>query len=192
MIVSFLEHIRSTANTLRKQLSYLDPSLRYVRERRDTITMSEFVADFVSFKEARANQKGISIEVKILGESDFTVSMNMGKLRQVLDNLYMNSEYWLHRDMEAGVISHGHIFIEVSYPLLRFMDNGRGIDARVESSLFEAFTTTKPRGVGRGLGLFIIRQLLDADGCSIMLLPHRNEYGRRYIFQIDFSGEITG
>lgn len=192
VLVSFLEHIRSTASTLRKQLSYLDPSLRYVRERKDTIKISEFLSDFASFKEARATQKNIDIEVVAPSADDFDVSMNMGKLRQILDNLYMNSEYWLCQDMDSGAIPSGCIRIEISDPFLRFSDNGRGIDARVEGSLFEPFTTTKPRRVGRGLGLFIVRQLLDAEGCAIVLLPHRNQYGRRYMFQIDFTGGITG
>lgn len=69
-------------------------------------------------------------------------------------------------------------------------DNGLGVDPAIEPLLFQPFVTTKPRGEGRGLGLFITQQLLDSVGCEISLDPQRNEHGRKYIFQIDLSGAI--
>ena len=39
-----------------------------------------------------------------------------------------------------------------------------------------------------GLGLFITRQLLVRDNCSISLDPARNEHGRLYRFVVSFSG----
>ena len=68
------------------------------------------------------------------------------------------------------------------------MDNGRGVEEGVEESLFEPFVTTKRSGGGRGLGLFVVRQLLDSESCGILLLPDRNARGRRYAFELDFSG----
>jgi C4-dicarboxylate-specific signal transduction histidine kinase len=69
-------------------------------------------------------------------------------------------------------------------------DTGPGISPDVEGSLFEPFTTTKPRGVGRGLGLFIARQLLEYAGGSIDLGSAVNEKKRRSNFQIDLSGAM--
>ena len=79
------------------------------------------------------------------------------------------------------------ISIVIHRPWLYVSDNGMGIAPAVEESLFEPFVTMKPKGQGRGLGLFIVRQLLDAVGCSIVLDERRNSYDRRYIFAINLS-----
>jgi K+-sensing histidine kinase KdpD len=49
----------------------------------------------------------------------------------------------------------------------------------------------KARGAGRGLGLYVVQQLLQAEGCDIELAPDRNQRGRLYIFKIDLSGVLV-
>ena len=71
---------------------------------------------------------------------------------------------------------------------MRVADNGAGVDESVEDSLFEPFVTMKRTGEGRGLGLFVCRQLLDSESCDLVLLADRNERGRRYVFELDLSG----
>jgi len=100
----------------------------------------------------------------------------------------LNSEYWLREAMRRGDITEPKVMIRSKRPFVAIYDNGIGIDPSVETSLFQPFVTTKPKDVGRGLGLFIVRELLDSSGCSIFLLPDRNRFGRRYIFQMDLSG----
>jgi C4-dicarboxylate-specific signal transduction histidine kinase len=55
----------------------------------------------------------------------------------------------------------------------------------MENVLFEPFVSGKPAGQGRGLGLFISRQLLQRDGCDIVLEPDRHDKGRRNRFTVD-------
>lgn len=187
-VTSFVEHVRTAVAALRKQLSHLAPSMRYVREQRESIEVASFVGKLVEYYNERFEGKGIAAEVKIAGDGDFTIDMNPGKLTQVIDNVVLNSQYWLEEDVAAGRVSMGKVVIEVDDPYIRVYDNGAGIHPSVEESLFEPFVTRKPQGVGRGLGLFIVRQLLDSEGCFISLLPARNEKRRRYIFQFDMSG----
>lgn len=59
-----------------------------------------------------------------------------------------------------------------------------------EGAVFEPFVSTKRNG--RGLGLFIIRELLAGDGGTIRLLSDRNEHGRLHEFELDFSGVENG
>lgn len=101
-----------------------------------------------------------------------------------------NSEYWLKEDIARSRRDSGKIVFEIDRPFLRIWDSGRGIDPAIEDALFQPFVSTKGKGVGRGLGLFIAKQLLDADGCHIGVLPQRNGSKRLYKFQIDFRGAL--
>jgi signal transduction histidine kinase len=116
--------------------------------------------------------------------------MNKGKLTQVIDNLVLNSEYWLKEDIAQRRLDAGTIVVEISRPFVRIYDDGSGVDPSVEHALFEPFVSAKAKGQGRGLGLFIVKQLLDSEGCSIGLIPERNRRRRIFKFQIDFRGAL--
>lgn len=184
----FVEEVTGSVAGLRRQLSHLAPSLRFVRERRESLRLTDVVEEVSTYFADRWTGKGLRIEISVL--EDFSVHMNLGKLTQVLDNLILNSEYWLGEDLRDGQISEGIITISVDRPFVRIADNGRGIDPSVQASLFEAFVSRKPRGTGRGLGLYIVRQLLDAEGGTVFLLPEENTHGRCFEFEIDLSGVV--
>lgn len=131
----------------------------------------------------------IAFEVQL--DEDFKVLMNHGKLLQILDNVILNSEYWLREGLRLGTLPNPVVTLTVRAPLVSVADNGRGVDPQIEEALFEAFVSKKPRGAGRGLGLFIVRQLLDAEGCEIELSAARNAASRRYIFDIDLASVMV-
>jgi signal transduction histidine kinase len=184
-IVGFVEHVRGTVSGLRRQLSHLAPSLRYVRERREQLVLSEILAEVKSYFDSRWEGAGITLTINL--RSDGRILMNRGKFIQVMDNLLLNSEYWLKEEKRLGRIDSGEVTISVDEDRIEVRDNGRGIDRDVENSLFEPFVSRKPKGLGRGLGLFITRQLLAAEGCDVDLSPERNKAGSKFIFELDFS-----
>jgi C4-dicarboxylate-specific signal transduction histidine kinase len=190
-VLAYSEFIHSTIAGFRKQLTHLDPSLRYVREKQEEISLKVFFNETQEFYRERLKRNTIKLVV-IKPNKDFMILLNKGKLTQVIDNLIINSEYWLIEDLRKGFIEKGEIIINISKPFVEVYDNGHGVSSSVEHQLFQPFVTTKPKGVGRGLGLFICRQLLESSNCQISLLPTKNQFDRRYIFRIDFSGAING
>jgi signal transduction histidine kinase len=114
--------------------------------------------------------------------------MNRGKFQQIIDNLVFNAEYWLREDLRRERIDKGELRLTVAEPYVEISDNGLGVAPTVESSLFEPFVTAKPTGEGRGLGLFIVRRLLESEGCDITLMGARNASRRRHRFQLDLNG----
>ncbi|MGW1022864.1 ATP-binding protein [Streptomyces sp. NPDC002577] len=185
-VSNYLQFIQSAASGLKRQLSHLNPSLRYMRERRERITVGSFCQSVAEYHRERWSKGPISIDVEVV--RDFTVEVNLGKLTQVLDNLLLNSEYWLLQDHRVGAQPAPEVSLLVNASVLTVSDNGRGVDRSVESTLFEPFVSFKNRGEGRGLGLYVVTQLLDSEGCTIELAAERNVNGRLFKFQMDLGG----
>jgi signal transduction histidine kinase len=190
IILTFIEYVHSAVMALRKQMSFLSPALRYVREQRHDIRLVSFLSELRESYSDRLAKNNISVRVFSPTDDYFTIRMNEGKLDQIVDNFVLNSVYWLKEEIAQKRLRQGKISFELNPPFLRIFDNGRGIDPSVEHAVFEPFISAKAKGQGRGLGLFIVKQLLDSEGCSVGLLPERNEQQRFYKFQIDFRGAI--
>ena len=184
----FSRQVAIAANAMTQQLKHVSPALRYARESKVTFDIRQF---FESQKEQFYNlymeKYGVSLEVT--EETPFLITINEGRFIQVMDNIINNSIYWLRQHpKEQGSPK---VSILIKKPWLYVSDNGLGVAPAVEESLFEPFVTMKPKGQGRGLGLFIVRQLLDAVGCFIVLDERKNAYDRRYIFAMNLSNIVT-
>jgi signal transduction histidine kinase len=183
-LVGYTEAVRATVSAIRKQVSFLDPMLRGTREQRTTFSVAAFVEEFIELRRERLGRFDITAVIQT--EKDFVVRMSKGRLQQVLDNLTRNSEYWI-RQSGRGQKTQEKITFQVAEPSVIVSDSGPGVKPGMENVLFEPFVSGKPAGDGRGLGLFISRQLLQRDGCDIVLEPDRNDRGRRYKFAVDLG-----
>lgn len=188
-IYVFIEYINTTVNGLKTQLKHLDPALKYNREKKSTFNLSDFFKEEKEYYKNRFEKQ--QIEFSILQEDDFSITINRGKLVQIIDNIVNNSEYWLIERKKNEPKFNPSITIKIDTPWIYISDNGYGISPALENQIFEPFVTTKPKGEGRGLGLFIIQQLLDSSGCTIALEPTRNEHNRKYTFGINLSNIIA-
>jgi signal transduction histidine kinase len=191
-LISYAEHVKSSVAGLRKELSYLAPSLQYMREKREEFPLHSFVNELFKHHLAAFSSANIAMRVSTPSGSDFRVRVNRGKLTQVFENLLLNSEYWLKEDLRLRRIPHGQITIETRKPFVVVSDNGRGVDPSLEDIIFEPFVTGKAKGTGRGLGLFIVQQLLSSEGCSISLGEERNKFDRRFRFELSLGGMLLG
>lgn len=186
---TFVEHVRSSSGALSKQVSRLTPSLRYMRERRDDISMSNEIETLRGYYAERWGTNRLRMETDIV--KDFSVRANSGKLTQVFDNLILNSEYWLLQSLATKTLDEGVITVTVDEPYIVIEDNGLGFDESIEELAFEPFITMKPTQQGRGLGLFVVRQLLDSMDASITLTPDRNAHGRRARLRLNFARALS-
>ncbi len=185
-IAGYIADVQHALAALRKQLAHLDPSLRYARDHRKDITVSQIIGGIAEYHRSRWKETELELVVRI--ESDFAIRANPGRMTQVFDNLILNSEHWVRQSTTRPA----RIEIVVANPFVEISDSGPGVHGSVRDSLFEPFVTRKPRGEGRGLGLYVVRQLLDLENAEIRLAPNKNESGRLYLFELDFSGAISG
>lgn len=190
-LYSLVDFIKSVVSSLRSQIKHLDPSLKYNKEKRDIFKMSEMLStEEIPYYDNKLSHKGITIQLNI--KEDFTVIMNKGKVLQIFDNLFNNSIYWLEKRFVASTKNSTPVItVTIDKPWIYVEDNGEGIDQSVANILFEPFVTRKPKGEGRGLGLFIVRQLLDSYKCDIFLDDNINNKGNRYRFSLNFNEVIS-
>jgi C4-dicarboxylate-specific signal transduction histidine kinase len=93
------------------------------------------------------------------------VHADPSKLEQILVDLINNARDAGARtiEVETGILTiHERGFVRIWV-----MDSGPGIPPEVMDKLFHSFVTTKPRGMGTGLGLRICRRLAEEMGGKI-------------------------
>jgi PAS domain S-box-containing protein len=88
---------------------------------------------------------------------------NPDELTQVWINLIDNGIYAMG---QQGILKIG-VFQQDRYLVVEITDSGEGIPPEVQSRIFDPFFTTKPRGEGSGLGLDIVRQIVQKHAGEI-------------------------
>ncbi len=107
-----------------------------------------------------------------------------GKLEQVFINLFLNAIQAMSQGGTLQVSTRaGRAGIDLpapesitrglkpgaAYLLVKVQDNGPGIPDQVLARIFDPFFTTKPAGQGTGLGLSVVRRIIQLHGGMIEL-----------------------
>lgn len=121
----------------------------------------------------------------------FIVECTDAVLLQVFVNLFDNALYWL-----KTVGLHRKISVELdnAQRTVVFADSGPGVNSDDAPYIFEAFYSGKGED-GKGLGLYIARQLLERYGCSIELINDdklKLLNGANFILRFDNNGGLYG
>ena len=88
------------------------------------------------------------------------------ELSQVWTNLITNA---IHAIGEKGRIDVKVGQKDADYLYVQIIDNGSGIPKDIQERIFDAFFTTKPQGQGTGLGLDIVKKIIDKHAGNIEL-----------------------
>ncbi|NTV10666.1 MAG: HAMP domain-containing histidine kinase [Zoogloea sp.] len=95
-----------------------------------------------------------------------TILLDRAHLRQILSNLLANARRYCSG--APGSVRISAVPREGGQVALFVGDDGPGIAAAVRNQVFEPFFTTHPKGTG--LGLYIARELAEANGARLELL----------------------
>ncbi|MFN8256282.1 MAG: ATP-binding protein [Bacteroidales bacterium] len=85
------------------------------------------------------------------------------ELNQVWTNLIHNAIHAMEGkgELSISVTRNPKGFENLSGLTVQITDTGKGIPPEIKDRIFDAFFTTKPTGEGSGLGLYIVKQIID-------------------------------
>ena len=160
--------------TLQKRLQVLDPVNTATRQVKHRFVLYELVRDVIVSHKGQFERHGIEVKITVEptnAAKTFEVKMVPGMVVQVLENLLNNSVYWLkqrktlHADFEPKI----ELTIDTKKREVIMSDNGPGVDPARREEIFGAFVTTKPPGEGKGLGLYISREIAKYHGGKLYM-----------------------
>lgn len=126
------------------------------------------VAPVLDLLRLEAKRKHITVELE--APPSEPVTLDPDALQQIVFNLARNAIAALH---EGGTV-HVRLRVVAAAPrhlLLEVADDGPGIPEAIRARVFEPFFTTSAGGGGIGLGLTVVRSLVEGTGGSIGVRP---------------------
>lgn len=169
---SVLETLGAQMQTLQKRLRILDPLSTTGRQRKESFDLVPWVEQILASHSAQFNRHNVRLNFTVVPTANrMRVHMVRGMCVQILENLIANSMYWLKRQ-ESWDHSFQPIIevtIDTAAKSLTLTDNGPGIPFERREQVFRPFFTTKPPGEGRGLGLYISREIAHYNGAILRL-----------------------
>lgn len=166
--------LEAQLKTLQKRLRLLDPLSTAARQRKEVFDVVALVQDVVNAHADRFAREGIAYMV-IAEPSNVRPKLRIkavkGMIVQVIENLVANSVYWLRqqRILDPTHRSQLQVIVDMVAQEIRVWDNGPGVPQELRERVFEAFFSTKPAGEGKGLGLFIGREIARYHGADLYL-----------------------
>lgn len=191
-LMGLIDNLQSQIKATSKRISSVDvlsPSGRNRRERFNVVAQLKTV---VSGFEARFQRHSVECEVLVDGvpasTQVFEVRLVRGLIAQVLENLLTNSVYWVQQGLKRGE-ERRRIVVELDTRAGAVMvtDNGPGIDPSHGESIFRPYFSMRKRG--KGLGLYIARELVEYHGGKLYLDASGESDGRLRTFVLELPKE---
>ncbi len=176
-----LRVLDSQLRTLQKRLKVLDPLSTNARQTKEDFELVGWIDDIVRGFASRNEGRRIEIVSRsIPRNAELNVRAVKGMFVQVLENLLANSLFWVaaqHRERlrlhiareDDDPIGHIEVVVDLRAQRVVVTDDGPGIPQERRETVFEPFFSTKPQKQGKGLGLYISREIAEYHGCSLTL-----------------------
>ena len=157
-----------TVSTLYEDLKFA--TLEQERETEDTVLdMDVLVRSRLEFFEILMQSKKLTLETDI---APTTLTADRRLIERVVDNLLSNAVKYNRRG--------GTIRVSLVPGRLEVADTGIGIDPEVLPDIFERYTRFNESEGGFGIGLSIVKRIVDHYGMEIEAISHEGE-GTRFV-----------
>lgn len=165
-----LHTIRGMFSFVKDQMKDIQLLFKSSKQRRRPVRVSDLLEKVEKIYKRTLNREHIEFSVDKIG-SPIIAKCTDAVILQLLINLFDNAVYWL--TMPNIVNKKITITLDGNNQQIIFSDNGPGIRDDDKPYIFEAFYSGKEEG--RGLGLYIAKQLLHRMGYDIYLAETSSE-----------------
>ena len=176
--------------TLQKRISAFDELTTERRQSKTTFDVIELVEEVLAAHQNEFERHAIEVAFG-RPKRPFRIKAVRGMVIQILENLIVNSAYWLKEQAEFDIEFEPAIFITIDPTERRLTveDNGPGVSDDRRERIFQPFVTTKPVGMGRGLGLYIARDMAEYHDWTLAMDPELGRFrkDRTNLFVLDLD-----
>lgn len=163
-----VEALRDQLITLHKRIAAFDELTGEKRQRKSSFDMETLIAGILDSHHQEFVRHGIAAQIRNTGRR-LVVKAVRGMAIQIVENLLVNAAYWLkqQKGFESGFEPRLTIVVDGDAKRLTVEDNGPGVEEDRRERIFQPFVTAKPAGQGRGLGLYIARDMASYHGWKL-------------------------
>ena len=169
-----LERLRRIAESAHRMLRFTRDLVQYARpiDVRGPVVVSNVIEQALSFCEHLLDEMKVEVDRR-LGDGVLPVRGAAEQLAQVFVNLITNACHAMPKGGKLVIVT--EVASDESCVRVYVEDCGHGIEAKVISQVFEPFFTTKHDGRGSGLGLSIVKSIVEQHEGTIEV---ESEIGR--------------
>ncbi|WP_010250393.1 sensor histidine kinase [Acetivibrio cellulolyticus] len=186
-LTSILENINETNNILSLNLqrasdlikSFKQVAVDQSNEEKRNFNIFEYLNQNILSLTPELKKRKIKIAID--GDESLEICGYPGEFSQVFTNLVMNSLNHGYDLNDEGLISI-NFFVENKMFYLIYKDDGKGIKPEVLENIFEPFFTTRRNSGGTGLGLSVVRNIVNMKFNG--KITCESEFGKYTIFKI--------
>jgi signal transduction histidine kinase len=151
------KHITSTANTAVKVVKQILAFSWQKQDEESRVDLVELIDDILEIlKVTTPTEIRISWQAP---EEEILYAIDPTRFQQLIMNLCINA---VHAMPEGGELKL-NLFKESQAIIIKISDTGPGIPPEIQQKIFNPLFTTKEKGKGTGLGLFVVKQIIDEN-----------------------------
>ena len=184
------ESLQEQLKTLHKRIAAFDELTAEKRQRKSRFDLVVLIDHILENHAREFERHKIAVYFK-RPRNPFMVKAVRGMVIQIFENLIVNAGYWLkqQRSFESDFEPNLIVVVDAEDKSVAVEDNGPGVVEDRRERIFQPFITTKPTGQGRGLGLYIARDMADYHDWKLYMDGElgRVREGRTNMFILDMG-----
>ena len=181
-LVELFDELDENLNLVYEDMQMIQPLFKIQRQTVKNVSIKESITKVLKYFRNDIDGK-ITTNINEIKE-DIIVKTNAGLILQILINLIDNSIYWLNKSESSE--RRIHFKINMANRTLIVADDGCGIREDIIPYVFNEFFSMKSNG--RGLGLYIVRELLFRINSQISVIENQFDKilpGANFIIKFD-------